>query len=50
MSGFGIIIIDDENASLYTSIRQEPFECFKAGNYLKIGLLSAASVVALTLY
>lgn len=55
MEGFGIIIIDDENTALYGSLAKSDdgnnnLECFKAANYIKIGLFSVASAVAYSLY
>jgi len=47
MAGFGIIIIDDDKKKLYGTSNHE---CFKAAKYLKLGLVSATSVVALSLY
>ena len=55
MDGFGIIIIDDENTGLYGSLAKNDgssnsLECFKAANYLKLGLVSAVGAVAYSLY
>ena len=56
MDGFGIIIIDDENTGLYGSLSAKndgssnSLECFKAANYLKLGLVSAVGAVAYSLY